>query len=303
MKEYEIQINRILRHLHQGTLIERIREEWRSYVKRRRTVWWNKQSGNKELVIYRLQQGLKMQLYFDSRLSQEIYCGDFEWSERHFINDYLRKSEIFVDIGANIGLFTLLASKKVGEEGQVYSLEPCSKTYSRLVKNVALNGLTNVKCHQIALSDHAGMKKINVSLDGYDAWNSFVQPTAGNLFTVEMVSTSSWDTFAQEHHLMGRVALMKIDVEGWESHVLSGGMAFFSRTDAPILQIEFTDKAAQSAGTSCQILYRQLEALGYRMFIYEAKSRKLLPDPMRDSYPYLNLFAVKHPEEAHSTLK
>ena len=246
---------------------------------------------------------LSMMLYFDSRLSQEIYCGSFESGERQFISHYLRPGEIFVDVGANIGMFTLIASQKVGEKGRVYSFEPCSRTYSRLVKNVDLNELNNVECLQIALSDHSGESAMNVSLDGYDAWNSFAPLTAGNSFAREKVCAARWDDFAEEHRLAGRVALMKIDVEGWENHVLTGGREIFSRPDAPVLQIEFTDEAAQSAGTSCESLYRQLESLGYRMFVYEPKTRKLIPDPLRERYPYLNLFAVKQPDEVHARLK
>jgi len=296
-------INRFFRHIYQGTLPERIREEWRAYVKRRRTAWWQQQIGKREYLTFKLQSGLKMHLYFDSRLSQEIYCGHFEWKERQFLNDYLREGEIFVDIGANIGLFTLIASHKVGKNGQVYSFEPCSKTYQRLVKNIDLNEMSNAKCFQIALSDHTGQVEMNMSLDGYDAWNSIVKPTAGDSFTVETVRTVKWDEFAHEHNLMGRVTMMKIDVEGWESHVLSGGRECFERTDAPVLQIEFTDEASQSAGTSCQALYHQLEELGYQMFIYNEKSKRIIPYPMRDSYPYLNLFAAKHPEEINLKLK
>ncbi|RPH52470.1 MAG: FkbM family methyltransferase [Desulfobacteraceae bacterium] len=296
-------INRFFRHIYQGTLLERIREELRAYVKRRRSAWWQQRIGQKEYLTFKLQSELKMLLYFDSRLSQEIYCGYFEWKERQFLYDFLRDGEIFVDIGANIGLFTLIASHKIGKKGQVYSFEPCSKTYHRLVKNIDLNEMSNTKCFQIALSDHTGQVEMNISLDGYDAWNSIVKPTAGNAFAVETVHAMKWDNFAHEHNLMGRVNLMKIDVEGWESHVLSGGCECFGRKDAPVLQIEFTDEASQSAGTSCQSLYRQLEGLGYSMFIYEAKSKRLIPDPIRNSYPYLNLFAAKYPEKINIKLK
>jgi FkbM family methyltransferase len=244
-----------------------------------------------------------MNLYFDSILSQAIYCGNFEWKERQFVSDYLKEGDTFVDVGANIGLFTLIASNKVGEKGKVYSIEPCSKTYSRLVKNVELNGLINVKCLQIAVSDNTGEVTMNVSLDGYDAWNSIATPTAGVAFACETVRASSLDDFVKENDLWGRVVLMKIDVEGWESHVLSGGKEFFSRKDAPVLQVEFTDEASRSAGSSCQSLYRQIEALGYQMCIYDVKSRMLVPDPLRDSYPYLNLFAVKEYNKTNLRLK
>ena len=155
----------------------------------------------------------------------------------------------------------------------------------------------------MALSDHPGQIQMNLSLDGYDAWNSIVQPTAGHSFATETVRAVTWDDFSREHNLMGRVNMIKIDVEGWESHVLSGGIETFRRQDAPVLQIEFTDQASQSAGTSCQALYRQLEELGYQMFVYNEKSKRIIPDPMRDSYPYLNLLATKHPDYVDLRLK
>jgi FkbM family methyltransferase len=296
-------IKRFIRHLYRGTLTNRIQQEWYEHVKRRRLVWWQCQIGKKEeYFIFRLQSGIKIKLYFDSRLCQLIYCYDFESNERKFLNDFLRKGDLFIDIGANIGLFTLIASYCVGKNGCVYSIEPCSKTYRRLVRNVELNGMNNVKCEQIALTDHTGQVEMNVSLDGYDAWNSIAQPISGDTFTIESVKARSLDDFSREHQLMGSVTMMKIDVEGWESHVISGGCETLSRTDAPVLQVEFTDQASQSAGTSCQALYHQLENLGYRMYLYDGISKRIVPYPMRESYPYVNLLAVKNPDTIHSRL-
>jgi FkbM family methyltransferase len=295
-------ITRFLVHLHQGTLPGRIKEEWHEYIRRRRTEWWNSHKGNKEYFTFPLQRNIKINLYFDSVLCRLIYCDNFEWRERQFLNDYLRSGDIFVDIGANIGLFTLIASSRVGDNGKVYSLEPCLKTFQQLVRNVELNRMNNVKCTQMALSDCSGQIQMNLALDGYDAWNSMALPIAGSSFSTEMVSAVTWDDFVRDHNLRGRVTLMKIDVEGWESRVLSGGTETFKRPDAPVLQVEFTDQASQSAGTSCQALYRQLEELGYQMYVYEAKSKRIIPYPMRDAYPNLNLFAIKYAGEVDNRI-
>ncbi len=96
--------------------------------------------------------------------------------------------------------------------------------------------------------------------------------------------------------------MMKIDVEGWEHHVIQGGCEILSREDAPVLQVEFTEKAAEAAGHSCTELYRSLEELGYRMFTYDAKAKKLTADPIRESYPYLNLIAVKRIDQITSRI-
>ena len=288
-------INRFFIHLYQGTLPKRIKEEWHEQIRRKRVAWWNTQQGQKDYFTFSLQKNIKINLYFSSVLCRLIYSDNYEWRERQFLNGYLKPGDVFIDIGANIGLYTLIASLRVGENGTIYSFEPCLETFQRLVSNVELNRMNNVKCSQMALSDRPGQIQMNLSLDGYDAWSSIVQPTAGRSFATETVRTVTWDDFSREHNLMGRVNLMKIDVEGWESHVLSGGIETFKRQDAPVLQVEFTDQASQSAGTSCQALYRQLEELGYQMFVYNEKLNRIIPDPVRDSYPYLNLLATKHP--------
>lgn len=295
-------INRFFFHLRQGTLPKRIGEEWHEYFRRRRRAWWNGQKGQKEYFTYPLQRKIKINLYFDSVLCRLIYCDNFEWRERQFLNSYLRRGDIFVDVGANIGLFTVIASRRVGTGGEVFAFEPCAKTYQRLLRNIELNNMNNVKCFQMALSDRSGQIQMNSSSDGYDAWNSMAPPYAGSAFTTEMVGTVTWDNFVREQNLKGSVTMIKIDVEGWESHVLSGGIETLSRQDAPVLQVEFTDEASQAAGTSCQALYRQLAGLGYQMFVYDEKSNQIIPDPIRESYPYVNLLAVKHPEDIHSRL-
>lgn len=276
-----------------GTLAGHLLTLWRRYAAHRRILWWNSQAGKREYITVKLIPGIKMRLYFDSQLSQLIYCEDFEYRERQFLEAFLRPGDVFVDVGANIGLFTLIAARFVGVSGRVYAFEPCTKAYLRLLANIELNKLNNVACYQLALSNTNEPLDMTISLDGFDAWNSFTQPIAGTSFAIERVNCITWDTFAQQHGLVGRVTMMKIDVEGWESHVLLGGRETLSRLDAPILQVEFTDQAAQMAGSSCAELYHLLEEFGYKMFVYDPKARQLVPDPLRDNYPYLNLIAAK----------
>jgi hypothetical protein len=96
--------------------------------------------------------------------------------------------------------------------------------------------------------------------------------------------------------------MMKIDVEGWESRVLAGGKEVFSRTDAPLLQVEFADESAKAAGSSCRDLYQRLENFGYRMFVYNLAKRNLIPEPVREKYPYNNLIATKDLEFVNARL-
>ena len=145
----------------------------------------------------------------------------------------------------------------------------------------------------MALSDKAECLTLTTSVDGFGAWNSLAQPTAGLTFSQEEVRCITWDNFAADHDLVGKVTLAKIDVEGWELHVINGGRDVFSRPDAPDLLVEFAEVNAQAAGTSCAELYRSLKQFGYTMYTISAKTKALVPESLRDSYPYLNLLATK----------
>ena len=285
-----------LRHLREGTLPERLRSERQRRLQRRRSARWDALCGTRQYLDASIQPGIRMRLPLDSMLGRLIYCDDFEADERQFFNTFLRPGDVFVDAGANIGLFSLIAAHRVGPGGHVHAFEPCAQTFERLQANVALNGFANVSCHPLALSSENASLEMRVSEEGFDAWNSLAQPTAGSRVDTETVACVTWDDFAQKHDLVGRVTFMKIDVEGWETHLLSGARATLSREDAPTLQVEFTEEATRSAGSSCERLYQALEEMGYRMFVYDARSNRLVPDPLRESYPYLNLVAAKRPE-------
>src|SRR5262249_454080 len=150
----------------------------------------------------------------------------------------------------------------VGAAGKVVAFEPTSVTYARLSDNVRLNKFSNVSCINAGLSDRSERAELARSTDGFDAWNSFAKPTMGKSFSKEQVEVVEWDRYAREYDLVGKVTMMKIDVEGWESRVLAGGKEVFTRADAPVLQIEFTDEAANAAGSSCRDLYAMLENFG-----------------------------------------
>jgi FkbM family methyltransferase len=243
-----------------------------------------------------------MRLHFDSELARRIYCDGFEENERHFVSVYLRPGDIFVDAGANIGLFSLIAANRVGASGKVYAFEPSGKTFQRLLENTRINDLSNVQCFQLALSSESGESLFYMSRDGFDAWNSFAHPIEGGFFSKEIVQCETWDRFAHSHGLVGRVAMIKIDVEGWESRVLEGARKSLSREDAPVLLVEFSDKAAESAGFSCKELYQKLNSFGYYMFTYNPLRREFIHEPLRESYPYANLIATKKTQDVYLRL-
>lgn len=263
---------------------------------------WEEIAAEKGKLVYEIGRGIKMNIYGDSLVCRLIYLDQFEFDERDFVARFLRRGDVFVDVGANVGLFSLIAARSVGPSGRILAFEPTSKTCKRLIENIHLNNFWTVQVERCALSNRTETLEMSVAEDDLDGYNSFAKPHVGEHYAKESVPTVSWDEFASAWPLTERIALMKIDVEGWETNVLTGGKEWLSRRNAPVLQIEFTDRAAKAAGSSCRDNYRILEEMGYKLYRYNRGARTLIRDELRQEYPYLNLFAVKDLPAAQSRL-
>ena len=258
-----------------------------------RAACWERIRNTPLSVVSHIGRGLRMRLHGDSLLCEMLYAGSFEVETRGFFEAFLREGDCFLDVGANVGLYTLVAARIIGRTGHVHAFEPCTTTFARLRENVRLNRLDNVSCHQVALSHENACAELTLAKDGFDAWNSLGRPYMGEAAGRETVTTVTLDAFVREHGLAGRVTAIKIDVEGWENQVLAGAEELLAADDAPILCIEFTEEAAQLSDSSCAALYERLERLGYRMYSVGPKRDDLQPFPARADFPNVNLLATK----------
>jgi FkbM family methyltransferase len=288
-----------------GIILERIRVKLGKVARRRRRKQWKKmEQAGRVSFVHAIQPGVKMHFFLGNELSRALYAKDYEAEERHFHNTFLKPGDIYLDIGANMGLFSLIAARRVGAKGQVHAVEPCSATFRRLEENLRLNGLRNVRPHQLAISDQPGKVDMTVSLDGYDAWNSLASPASGRVLATESVTAARLDDFIHQQGLEGRITMIKIDVEGWEAHVLAGGRETLSAPSAPVLQVEFAEHAARAAGSSPANLYQALTGLGYQMYRYDPRQRTLIPIRLDEiSGPYTNLVAAKDSAAVIARLK
>lgn len=259
----------------------------------RHSARWQRVRNKPESVVTHVAPGVRMNLFGDSLLCEMLYFGDFEPETRSFFEAYLRPGDTFLDVGANIGLYSLIAARAVGSAGKVHAFEPCSQTFERLMGNVRLNRLNNVSCHRVALSHEDARAELALANGGFDAWNSLGKPYMGETGGSETVTTVRLDSFAKEHAVGGARCTIKIDVEGWESQVLAGGRSLLTGPDAPLLLVEFTEEAAALTGSSCASLYRSLEELGYTMFGIAGTPVELTPFPFRETFPNVNLLATK----------
>lgn len=252
---------------------------------------WNEKfsEGNKSFVHEF--ENFKITLYQDSILCKAIFSS-FEEAEIQFTKRYLKPGDCFLDVGANIGLFSLNASVCVGEQGSVYAFEPAPVTFDRLKANVALNQFRNIKTENFGLSDQNDTLQFHVSLSGYDAWNSFASLNdVGEITTID-VPVISLDEYISSNRL-SNISLIKIDVEGWEMNVLKGATELLSRAQSPVLMVEFTEENAFSAGYYCGEIYDFVKSFGYEWFSYNSETNTLEPQVKKLHYPYENLIAIK----------
>jgi len=293
-------LKRLISHVKNGTIIERIKNN--RYVKKDKE-WQAFLKSSREYIDTQLTSDVKIRLYKNSHLSKSIYCYDFEYDELAFVKRFLKNEDIFFDIGANVGIFSLCASPLVGDGGKIFSFEPAEQTFNKLTENIDINKLKNVFANKLGFSDKTGIKKFNISLEGFDAFNSFGQPSKGKDFLCQDVVTETIDNFINVNQLKNRVALMKIDVEGWEIPVLDGAIKTLKENDAPVLMVEFAEKNIQ-IGFTCQKLYDLIKSYGYELYRYNARSNTLLIENSGEKYyPYVNLIACKNLESVCMRIK
>jgi FkbM family methyltransferase len=190
-----------------------------------------------------------------------FYCGELDRKITWVCSRLVRPGDCVIDIGANLGLVTLTMAALVGATGQVHAFEPNPRMIAFLEDAIERNGLTNVKLHRVALGAREGELKLSIPPSNAGAASLVeARQTEGGIDTIVPVRTLSSIMSGQD---IGRVRLVKIDVEGFEPEVLAGATEFFSRQPADALLFELND-ATDSLARHPTIV--TLAELGYDFF-------------------------------------
>lgn len=286
-------LKKLLLHIRNGTLGERLAPPIKKYFRNERKKYWAKKTSRHPEFVFPIFPNVRIMLYGDCELSKDIFLKDFELDEITFVSKYLQKEDVFVDIGSNFGYYSLIAARCVGPAGKVFAIEPTSKTFNRLKRNIELNRFTNIVPLQNAISSKNETIPMNVSQDGNDAWNSLTKPDKDGKFVTEEVEAITLDTLIIGNGLSTITKMIKIDVEGWEVELLKGGSEFLASLKAPVFQIEFNDRALSNAGYSSKILFNEITRLGFGLFQYDRKKNCLSKFKYSGEKLFINLYAVK----------
>jgi FkbM family methyltransferase len=213
---------------------------------------------------------LMIQIDRSELIGSSIYWfGYYARDELVALSKYLVPGAVFVDIGANLGEFSLFAGKRVAP-GRVYAIEPLSTAFEQLEANVRLNGFANVvRPLRVALAESRGEVKLFCA-DQVADWRVWGCVNAGtaSMFKAadrtiegEAVRCATLDEVLATENVT-RVNIIKIDTEGGELPVLRGAIRTIER-DRPILLVEVCQWNFRSAGYSSEELMAFLRARDY----------------------------------------
>lgn len=213
--------------------------------------------------------------YLDAgRLYEEETCT--------YLGAILRDGDVFVDVGAHVGWFSMLAASLVGPTGQVWSFEPGRANHAQLVDHVAMNGFAHVRPVQAAVGSTGGIVTLHVHA-GHDGGHA-IRPEVerGASLPADIALQPAWctslDAFFGDRTL-GTVRAIKIDVEGFELEVLRGAQDFLARHQVPAVIAEINHQCLASCGTDEHAVRAFMDAQGYDTNFFHPTQPMLLPLP------------------------
>ena len=205
-------------------------------------------------------QGSKMHINPDRlpksfRKTFQSYIISSGWEEltTEMFKKVVKEGDVVVDLGANLGYYTLLAARLVGRKGKVYAFEPEPINYSLLLKNIELNGYDNIVAVQKAVSDVSG--KVRLFLDKKDTGaHTIYQPSKKREF-IEIESVTLNKFFEDKEQ---RIDVIKLDVEGAEMAAFSGMDRIIRENEKLKIFVEFYFPGITRSGGFPQEFIRRL---------------------------------------------
>ena len=225
--------------------------------------------------------------------------GWFEYREQAFVWLYLRTGNTFLDAGAHVGLFSLIAGHAMQNQGTILALEPHPESALLLEQNFHEHQLQCARVRRYALASRPGSVVLHMGAEGRAAYSSLYSGAAlPRQVPIEAITLDA--LLAQEG--IASVDLAKIDIEGAEIEALGGASESIRQGRLPLLLIECTEANLRRAGSTTRQLFDTLTEHGYAVCRFDAASRRLVPRPFADALDYDNLFAALNLREVNERL-
>lgn len=216
--------------------------------------------------------GLRVRACSADRLAY-LWChklGLLGGDDRGALAAQLRPGMRAVDVGANLGLTTLMMARLVGPTGSVVALEPDPRLHAALMDNIAANDAGHVTALRVAAGDRAGRAKLRQSPLHTGDHRLYAAGEHDSRAALEVDVVRLDDLLALAGHA---VDFVKIDVQGYEAHVLAGMEALMARSPGLCIMFEYTPAKLRAAGSDPEALLAGLRECGFVMYEVDQHGR------------------------------
>ena len=221
--------------------------------------------------------------------------GYFEKMETDLVHKYVKPGMRVLDIGANIGYFTVMCSVLAGKHGQVVALEPDDTNFSFLKRSVAELPTKNVHLVQAAAWSNSGQLDLYLSSQNPGDHQSFPGDDARHHYTVEAVAIDDLPEARDGFDFI------KMDIQGAEGHALRGMKNILANQPPAVMLLEFWPSSLERAGTSPQKIFASLVQHGYRIHrvsneevtLYPVQSYQDISDYCDLDWKFVNLLCLQ----------
>ncbi|HRI01811.1 MAG TPA: FkbM family methyltransferase [Saprospiraceae bacterium] len=207
-------------------------------------------------------------------------CGLREFEFQIFLLHYLKKKDGFMDIGANVGIYSTLASSHT--ECHSYAIEPHPKSMVQLKKNIELNQLQNlISTYEFALGAKEAEIKLNNSLD---TQNSIITNQSDWVDGIN-IHQSTLDSQFFNHSIQA----LKMDVEGYEKEIIKGASSFLANTSLNCIIIELS-KLSLKYNSNSDDIHNALLSFGFKPYLYfpfDRQFQEILDIPEEENAIYI----------------
>jgi len=220
--------------------------------------------------------GCTVSMVTEGQIAECVWRGSFEECERDFAAREIKSGMRVLNIGANAGLYTIIASKMVGPDGMVHAFEPSLQNFTLLMKNIELNGCKNVVANNLALWNSQGRLSLNCDplhpdIDGHFFVRPLSEMPVDSSAAIGIVSCTTLDDYWRDAcgGDIKPVDFIVIDVEGAELSVFEGAQQTFEASPSLAMIMECTEHILEVGAL--------LREFGFTYYHWDSDSQRLLP--------------------------
>lgn len=255
-------------------MVVRPKAFWESYILARLRKQYEVKAKTGEMVVTRFSPTVTVRLHPRGEIAKLVYTSSFEKDLIGEVIAFLRPGMLVVDVGANCGLYSLIASQCLGKTGEVWAFEPASDMVQLFRANQRANRTKIVKLFAMALGD-----KVNQTVmllcepgqgDGYRYVDFGSTEQKKVVVAIEKVPESTLDSVWRKNG-KPQIDFIKIDVEGGELRVLKGATVVLKQHDNLVILMENSAFGLARVGDDQIKLYTFMMSLGYGFYAWNQK--------------------------------